>query len=466
MIFSTPFFLFCYLPVVLLVYYAVPLKVRNLVLLIVSLIFYAWGEPIYILIMILSIIIDYVHGILIDSYKKKGNTKKARIAVATSIFFNLGLLLFFKYWDFIAVSLASVGVDFMPILGLELPIGISFFTFQTMSYSIDVYRGDSEVQKNMITFGSFVTMFPQLIAGPIIKYKEVAGQLKNRTYDFNRFASGSTRFVKGLCKKVLLANNFGLLWEAFGGVNVNNLTTLGAWLGIIGYALQIYFDFSGYSDMAIGLGRMLGFEFPENFNYPYIARSITDFWRRWHISLTTWFRDYLYIPLGGNRDGTSKTIRNILVVWLATGIWHGASWNFLLWGLYYFVLIVLERYVLGKFLKKIPNWTRHLYTLVMVLVGWTIFAIGDIAVMGTYLMSMFGIGASFLSGVFLYNLRNYAVLLVIGIIAVTPLPGKLWSKIPEKVSRIVGPVVMVVGLILVIAYLIDGSYNPFLYFEF
>ena len=466
MIFSTPFFLFCYLPVVLLVYYAVPLKVRNLVLLIVSLIFYAWGEPIYILIMILSIIIDYIHGILIDRYKKKGALKKARIAVAASIVFNLALLLFFKYWDFIAVSLASAGIDFMPVLGLELPIGISFFTFQTMSYSIDVYRGDSKVQKNMVTFGSFVTMFPQLIAGPIIKFKEVAGQLDNRSYTFERFASGGARFVKGLCKKVLLANNFGLLWESLGGLNSADLTTLGAWLGIIGFALQLYFDFSGYSDMAIGLGRMLGFEFPENFNYPYIARSISDFWRRWHISLTTWFREYLYIPLGGNREGTSRTIRNLLVVWLATGIWHGASWNFLLWGIYYFVLIVMEKYVIGKVLAKLPGWISRIYTLFFVLVGWAVFAVGDISRMGVYLRSMFGFGTSLLDGIFLYNLRNYAVLIIIGIISATPLSRRLWSKLPEKAGRIIGPVVMLTGLFLVIAYLIDGSYNPFLYFEF
>jgi len=465
MIFSTPVFLFFYLPIVLLIYYAVPLRARNLVLLVVSLIFYAWGEPVYVLIMLLSIMIDYVHGMLIARHKRNNALKKAKAAVVSSVIFNLALLFFFKYWDFIAVSLSSIGLTFMPVLGLELPIGISFFTFQTMSYSIDVYREDTKAQKNLVTFGSYVTMFPQLIAGPIIKYKEVASQLEKRTYKVERFAFGVNRFIIGLCKKVLLANNFGLLWKTYEAMN-GELTVMGAWLGILAFSLQLYFDFSGYSDMAIGLGRMLGFEFPENFRYPYTARTVSDFWRRWHISLTTWFRDYLYIPLGGNRNGKANTIRNLLLVWLATGIWHGASWNFLLWGFYYFLLIVLEREVINKVIKKMPAFLGHIYTVFLVLIGWTLFAVEDFQTMGSYLKSMFGFGTGVLNDVFLYNIRNYAVLFIIGIFAATPAGMKLWERIPSKVRFLAGPVLMFTGFLLSVAYLIDGSYNPFIYFRF
>ncbi len=466
MIFSTTFFLFCYLPVVLLLYYIAPLKLRNLVLLLVSLIFYAWGEPVYILIMLLSILIDYTHGILVAHFKREGAASKAKAAVASSVIFNLLLLFFFKYWDFIAGTLAAAGAGFMPILGLELPIGISFFTFQTMSYTIDVYREETGVQKNPVTFGAFVVMFPQLIAGPIIKYKEVAKQLETRTYGFERFASGITRFVCGLCKKVLLANNFGLLWETFYDMNANDLTALGSWLGIAAFSLQLYFDFSGYSDMAIGLGRMLGFEFPENFNYPYIAKSVTDFWRRWHISLTTWFRDYLYIPLGGNRKGKANTIRNLMLVWLATGIWHGASWNFVAWGAYYFLLIVLEREFLSKVLKKMPAVFLHVYVMLVVMIGWAVFAVEDFKQLGSYLKVMFGIGTALYDNVFIYQCKGYAILFIIGIFAATPAGSAVWKKLPVGFCRVAGPVLMLTGLLLSAAYLIDGSYNPFIYFRF
>ena len=299
MVFSSLLFLFTYLPVVLLAYYLSPLKWRNGVLLLFNLIFYGWGEPVYIVIMFLSIAIDYTHGMLVEKCKKKGNDRGARMAVASSVIFNLALLFFFKYWDFLAGSLAALGLDFMPILGVSLPIGISFYTFQTMSYTIDVYRGDTGVQRNIINFGTFVTLFPQLIAGPIIKYKDLGEQLDHRDHTAERFASGVEIFVVGLGKKVLLANNLGQLWDAYKALPAAELTVLGAWLGVLAFSLQLYFDFSGYSDMAIGLGRMLGFEFLKNFDYPYISRSITEFWRRWHISLGSWFREYVYIPMGG-----------------------------------------------------------------------------------------------------------------------------------------------------------------------
>jgi alginate O-acetyltransferase complex protein AlgI len=484
MVFSTPYFLFFYLPVVLLAYYITPLKWRNLVLLVFNLIFYGWGEPVYILIMFASIAIDYTHGMLVTRCKSKGNDRGARMAVASSVIFNLALLFFFKYWDFIAGSLSSVGLKFMPKLGLSLPIGISFYTFQTMSYTIDVYRGDARAQKNIVTFGTFVTLFPQLIAGPIIKYKDLDEQLERRDHSVEKFASGVQRFVVGLAKKVLLANNLGKLWDvylaasgteftthgSFWGIALNtpgvSLTTLGAWLGILAFSLQLYFDFSGYSDMAIGLGRMLGFEFLENFNYPYIAKSATEFWRRWHISLGTWFREYLYIPLGGNRVSRGRLIVNLLVVWAATGIWHGASWNFLIWGLYYFCWLVAEKLVLGKWLNRAPGWLGHIYGLLVVIVGWAIFAVEDFSQLGTYLRAMFGFGAGLADGAALYYLRNFLPMLVIGAVAATPLAKNLWGKLPEKVRQVALPVLMVVGLVLSTAYLVDGTYNPFLYFRF
>jgi len=466
MVFSTPYFLFLYLPIVLLIYFLVPLKLRNLVLLIFSLIFYGWGEPVYIIIMFASIIIDYTHGMLVERGKKTGKMGLAKGAVVSSVVLNLGLLFFFKYWDFIAVNLAAIGLDFMPILGLELPIGISFYTFQTMSYTIDVYRGDARVQKNIITFGSFVTLFPQLIAGPILQYKHLDEQLESRTHTFDRFSSGVQRFCVGCAKKVLIANAIGSLWDKYLAMPVDQLTTLGAWLGIIAFSFQLYFDFSGYSDMAIGIGRMLGFDFLDNFNYPYLARSATEFWRRWHISLGSWFRDYMYIPLGGNRVNKPRLIFNLLIVWAATGIWHGASWNFLFWGLFYFVLLVFEKFWFHKVLDKAPRWVGHIYGLLLIIVGWTIFAVEDLGQLGGYLKAMFGFGAGLLDTAFLYNLRNYLPLLIVAAVASTPLAKNLWHKLNIKVKQVALPVLIVLGLILATAYLVDGTYNPFLYFRF
>jgi len=466
MIFSTPYFLFLYLPIVLLLYYIVPLKLRNLVLLIVSLAFYGWGEPVYILIMFASIIIDYTHGMLVQHGKKTGKMGLAKGAVVSSVILNLGLLFFFKYWDFIAGNLAAIGLNFMPQFGIELPIGISFYTFQAMSYTIDVYRGDARTQRNIITFGSFVTLFPQLIAGPILKYKDLDDQLERRDHTADKFASGAQRFVVGCAKKVLLANAIGQLWDVYLATPTAQLTTAGAWLGILAFSFQLYFDFSGYSDMAIGIGRMLGFQFLENFNYPYLARSATEFWRRWHISLGSWFREYMYIPLGGNRVGKLRLIFNLLIVWAATGIWHGASWNFLLWGLFYFVLLVFEKFWFSDVLNKLPRWIGHVYGLLLILVGWTIFAVEDLGQLGGYLKAMFGFGAGLWDTAFLYNLRNYLPILVIAAVASTPLAKNLWHKLSGKAKKVLLPVLMILGLVLATAYLVDGTYNPFLYFRF
>ena len=466
MVFSTPYFLFLYLPIVLLLYYITPLKLRNLVLLIVNLVFYGWGEPVYILIMFVSIAIDYTHGMLVTRCKAKGSIRGAKAAVASSVIFNLALLGVFKYWDFIAGSLASIGLDFMPRLGVALPIGISFYTFQTMSYTIDVYRGDAKAQRNIVTFGTFVTLFPQLIAGPIIKYKDLGDQLERRDHTFEKFASGVQRFVVGLAKKVLLANAIGQLWDIYLATPGGQLTTLGAWLGVVAFAFQIYFDFSGYSDMAIGLGRMLGFEFLENFNYPYLSRSATEFWRRWHISLGSWFREYLYIPLGGNRVGRGRLVLNMLIVWAATGIWHGASWNFLLWGLFYCALLLFEKFWFSRVLDKAPRWVSHIYGLFIILVGWAIFAVEDLGALGAYLKAMFGFGAGLYDASFLYYLRNYLPILLIAAVASTPLVRNLWSRLSGKARRVALPLLLCAGLVLATAYLVDGTYNPFLYFRF
>ena len=467
MVFSTPIFLFYFLALTLLVYYVVPRKGRNVVLLISSLFFYYWGEREYVAIMFLSTAIDYTHGMLVERCKKKGNDKGARMAVASSVIFNLALLLFFKYWDFLAGSLQAMGLTFMPVLNIHLPIGISFYTFQTMSYTIDVYRGDTRAQRNIINFGTFVTLFPQLIAGPIIKYKDLGDQINERTTSTEKFASGVQIFMVGMAKKVLVANNVGMLWEAYKAMAAGELTVLGAWLGVIAFTFQIYFDFSGYSDMAIGLGRMLGFEFLPNFNYPYISKSITEFWRRWHISLSTWFREYLYIPLGGNRCSKPRWMFNLLVVWAATGIWHGASWNYLIWGLYFFVLLMLEKFFLLKVLDKAPALVGHIYTLFFVVVSWAIFAIEDFSQLGSYLKVMFGLGGVPLMDAKLgYYVTSYLPILLVAAVASTPLGAKLYHKLKTPAAEVVCTVLVLAGLVVCTAYLVDGTYNPFLYFRF
>jgi len=467
--------LFAYLPLTLLLYFAAPLRWRNFILLVVSLFFYGWGEPVYITIMFASILIDYTHGWLVEKYRHRD--KLARYFVAQSVVFNLLLLGFFKYIDFFAdnlflltgielpMSATLLGIT-IPLRNIPLPIGISFFTFQTMSYTIDVYRQDAPMQKNIINFGAFVTMFPQLIAGPIVKYKTVAEDLDHRVNTTQDFAIGARRFCVGLAKKVLLANSIGALWETqLAAQNAGTMTVAGGWMGLLAFGAQIYFDFSGYSDMAIGLGRAFGFRFDENFDYPYTSKSVTEFWRRWHMSLTNWFREYLYIPLGGNRGGTFKTLRNIFIVWFCTGFWHGANWNFIIWGLYFFVWLMIEKYALKNVLKKTPAAVKHLYTLIVVFVGWGFFAMDNLSVCFGYLSACFG-KAQLWSAVDGYYLRSYAITLIAVVIASTKVGKNLWNRLSDKTQKVLSPVLMALALLVCTAYLVDGSYNPFLYFRF
>ena len=465
MVFSSLMFLFVFLPVTLAVYYIVPLKARNLVLLAVSLLFYGWGEPVYILVMLLSVVANYVFGMLAE--KHRADDRRARRVVALSVFFNLGILFFFKYFDFVIENLRAIPfLSGLEPLGLELPIGISFYTFQTMSYVIDVYRGQARRQKDIVAFGAFVTLFPQLIAGPILQYRDVDAQLTEREHTVDRFASGITIFAVGLSKKVLLANSVGALWDVYKGMDPAALTTFGAWLGVIAFTFQIYFDFSGYSDMAVGLGRMFGFEFMRNFNYPYMAKSITDFWRRWHISLSSWFRNYVYIPLGGNRRGLKRQMINLLVVWALTGFWHGASWNFLLWGLYFALILICEKLFLLKALDRTPAFVGHIYALFLIVVGWAIFGVEDIGALGGYLRAMFGGGAGLFSPLDGYELSNYARLLPVLAVASTPLMARLFGRLNGKAREIAGFVLIAGALVACTAYLVDATYNPFLYFRF
>lgn len=473
MIFSSLLFLFRFLPAVLVLYYLAPRPLRNLVLLLCSLVFYAWGEPVYIILMIVSILVSYTGGILVDRFKTQGKRRAARAALLGSSVVSLSLLGFFKYADFVigtVNSLTGAGID---LLKIALPIGISFYTFQTMSYTIDVYRGEAKVQKNLISFGAYVTMFPQLIAGPIVQYKTIDRQLRTRKETAGQFAYGIHRFMIGLGKKVLLANNAGVLWDTISSMEHTQIPVVMSWMGLAAYTFQLYFDFSAYSDMAIGLGHMFGFRFLENFNYPYISKSITEFWRRWHISLSTWFRDYVYIPLGGNRVGVWKHIRNILVVWMLTGIWHGASWNFVLWGIYYGILLLIEKFVLGKYLKKLPGVFQHIYCMFFVMLGWNLFVFDDMSAGISFARALFGTyGAGFCSRETLYLLYNNAVLLVLLILGSTQLPARAGNWIcaklrgKETILTIVKNVFYVGIFLLSVAWLVDASYNPFLYFRF
>lgn len=465
MVFSSLLFMFKYLPAVLAIYYIVPVKWRNIWLFIVNLVFYGWGEPVYILLMLLSICINYVAGLLIEKYRDE--RKRAKRVLTGNIAANLALLGFFKYYDLFASTLSLIpGVD-IPVLGLTLPIGISFYTFQTMSYPIDLYRGDADVQRNFISFGTFVALFPQLIAGPIVRYKDIASQLGFRAGDIEQFSSGVRRFIVGLGKKVLLANNIGLLWKVYSSTPVSELTVAGSWAGIIAFSMQIYFDFSGYSDMAIGLGRMLGFEFLENFNYPYISKSVTEFWRRWHISLGTWFRDYVYIPLGGNRRGPGRQFLNIFTVWALTGFWHGANWTFLCWGIYYAIFLILEKAFLLRGLDKAPSAVGHIYALLVAICGWVMFDLDSLAHAAGYYKAMFGLaGAGAVSSSDIFYLKSYALLLIVSVIACTPLCKRLCGRIPDKLLLAAAPAFILIVLVLSTAYLVDATYNPFLYFRF
>ena len=463
MVFSSIVFLFVYLPLVLGVYYIVPHRWRNWWLFLVNLVFYGWGEPVYILLMLFSICVNYISGRLIHRYRETED-RKAKIVLAVNTAVNLSLLVFFKYFDLLAETISRIPGVYIPSLGLTLPIGISFYTFQTMSYPIDVYRGDADVQKNFIRFGMFVALFPQLIAGPIVRYKDISGQLGERMGSIRSFASGVERFTIGLAKKVLIANNVGALWDACAAMS--SRTVAGAWLGAIAFSLQLYFDFSGYSDMAIGLGRMLGFEFRENFNYPYISRSITEFWRRWHISLGTWFRDYLYIPLGGNRKGLPRQLLNLLIVWSLTGLWHGANWTFLVWGLYYAFFLVIEKLFLYKPLQKAPL-LGHVYSLVVAVTGWMLFQLDSIGEFWAYGKAMYGFGgAGLLCDTDVFLGRSYLLVLLVGAVASTPLLKNAYARVPEKIRAAATPVLILLTLAVSTAYLVDATYNPFLYFRF
>ncbi len=472
MVFSSLLFLFRFLPIVLILYFLVPAGWKNLILLLVSLVFYAWGEPKYIVLMLVSILVSYLGGRFVDRYQRTGETGKAKVSLVLSVSVGLALLVFFKYADLLLETFGQVTGAEVTLLHLALPIGISFYTFQTISYIIDVYRGNAKVQKNIIYYGAYVTMFPQLIAGPIVQYKTIDEQLRHRSHSAQQFASGVNRFVIGLGKKVLLANNAGALWDYIKVMMPSDLPAAMAWMGILAYTFQIYFDFSAYSDMAIGLGRMFGFEFLENFNYPYLSKSATEFWRRWHISLGTWFREYVYIPLGGNRVGRIRLIRNILVVWMLTGIWHGASWNFLLWGLYFGIVLLIEKFFLMKYLEKLPFALQHLYALLVIIFGWFIFTLGDTAGGWRYLGAMFGAGSGLAGGETIYLLYNNALLFLFLILGSTQIPAKLAGKLLEKVKNSDLLCILLRGgfygavFILSVAYLVDATYNPFLYFRF
>ena len=465
MLFSSSVFLFLFLPVVLLVYY-LPLRRwrqgQNVFLLLASLGFYAWGEPWFVLVMLGSILANYGFGLWVDACKRAGRTCAPPLVTALAV--NLGILFVFKYLTFTLGILNRLGAAFV-IPGIELPIGISFFTFQALSYVLDVHRDRGEVQRSPLKVGLYISFFPQLIAGPIVKYETVAQQIDHRKETWADFSAGCSRFIVGLGKKVLLSNQLAVVADrAFG--QGDGLSASFAWLGALCYTLQIYYDFSGYSDMAIGLGKMFGFHFLENFNYPYISRSITEFWRRWHISLGTWFREYLYIPLGGNRVSKPRLFFNLLVVWAATGIWHGASWNFLIWGLYFAVLLILEKAFLGKLLQKLPAALQHLYTLFLVLVSWAIFAVEDFGHMGAYLKAMFGLGGGLTNDNVSYYFFSFLPMLIIAAVASTPLAAKLWKRLPEKPRLALLPILLLAGLVFSTAYLVDATYNPFLYFRF
>ncbi len=461
MLFSSIPFLYYFLPIVIICYFLVPKNLKNTVLLVFSLVFYAWGEPKYVLLMLATIGLFYGCGLAIGRAQSK-NGKKFWLWV--SVVISLGLLAIFKYADFFVSSFnAATGLS-IPLLRLALPIGISFYTFQSLSYTIDVYRGNVPVQKNIISFGAYVTLFPQLIAGPIVRYADVNRELESRTHNWAGISLGLRRFLIGLGKKILIADQFALLIQLFR--QSTEPSVLFYWMYAIAFMLNIYFDFSGYSDMAIGLGRVFGFRFVENFNYPYISKSITEFWRRWHISLGSWFRDYVYIPMGGNRVHRGRWVINILTVWMLTGLWHGAAWNFVLWGLFFAVLLLLEKWIPG--LQKLPALLRHGYVLLLICISFVLFNGESLVQVGQDLGSMFGFrGLPAISGETLYYLRSYGLLFILGIIGATPIVKKTALRLSETTVGSVLEILLLGGLLLVCtAYLVDGSFSPFLYFRF
>ena len=468
MLFSSIVFLFTFLPVVLILYYLLPVRFRNVILLLASLVFYAWGEPVYLFLMLLSILFNYFSGL--DIARNLQDKRAAKRSLVFNLIINLAVLGFFKYEGFVLDTLNGILPVHISYHALPLPIGISFYTFQILSYIIDVYRGNVKVQTNLPNFALYVTMFPQLIAGPIVQYADVDEQLASREVSWTKFGEGSMYFIRGLAKKVLLANTSGMIFTEVSGLAKGNITVVTAWLGAFAYMFQIYFDFSGYSDMAIGLGKMFGFEFNMNFNYPYVSKSITEFWRRWHISLSSWFRDYVYIPLGGNRVSKIKHIRNLLIVWFLTGLWHGAAWNFVAWGLYYGVILIIEKYFLSPVLDRLPDVVRHIYSIVLIVIGWVLFFSSSFGQAADYIRVMFGAGAhGFADRESMYLLTSNLILWLILIFGSTPLVhfryehmlrSKKWN------TTIINSVVYAALFIVCIAYLVTETYNPFLYFRF
>lgn len=468
MLFSSILFLFSFLPAVMILYYLLPVRFRNVILLLASLVFYAWGEPVYLFLMLLSILFNYFSGL--DIARNLQDKRAAKRSLVFNLIINLAVLGFFKYEGFVLDTLNGILPVHISYHALPLPIGISFYTFQILSYIIDVYRGNVKVQTNLPNFALYVTMFPQLIAGPIVQYADVDEQLASREVSRTKFGEGSMYFIRGLAKKVLLANTSGMIFTEVSGLAKGNIAVMTAWLGAFAYMFQIYFDFSGYSDMAIGLGKMFGFEFNMNFNYPYVSKSITEFWRRWHISLSSWFRDYVYIPLGGNRVSKIKHIRNLLIVWFLTGLWHGAAWNFVAWGLYYGVILIIEKYLLSPVLDRLPDVVRHIYSIVLVVIGWVLFFSSSFGQAADYIRVMFGAGAhGFADRESMYLLTSNLILWLILIFGSTPLVHFRYEhmlRTKKWNTTIINSVVYAALFIVCIAYLVTETYNPFLYFRF
>lgn len=464
MVFSSLVFMFAYLPITLIAYYLVPRQGRNIFLFIVNLIFYGWGEPKLVLLMVFNIFFNYIGGWLVDKYR--ADAKKKKLFLILTCVLDIGILAVFKYTGMITETLNMLPFLNIPELQISLPIGISFYTFQTMSYVIDVYRDDAPVSKNFINFGTYVALFPQLIAGPIVRYRDVAEQLVNRRETLEMFTRGVKLFMVGLAKKVIIANTMGTLTtNIFATTDENGV--VGTWVGMIAYTFQIYFDFSGYSDMACGLGNMMGFEFLKNFNYPYIAKSITDFWRRWHISLSTWFKEYVYIPLGGNRKGVKRQILNLLIVWVLTGLWHGAAYNFVLWGLYYGFLLILEKFVLKKFLDRLPSFVQHIYTLFIIIIGWGLFYFTDVGQLGEFMVDLFNFGNGICGDQAFNLIMSNLPMLIIAAVASTPLATMLYTRFEHRRFMWIPETLYCIGVLAVsTASLVNQSYNPFLYFRF
>lgn len=469
MLFSSITFLFMFLPVVMAVYYLVPTRAKNVVLLLASLLFYAWGEPVYVILMVLSILMNYFCGQ--DISDNEDDPQKAKQSLIFAITANLLILGFFKYYGFLVNTVNGILPVDIPYRELPLPIGISFYTFQAISYIMDIYRKKARPQKNIIYFALYISMFPQLIAGPIVRYADIEEQLKTRRINVRKIGRGSMIFILGLAKKVIIANSAGAVFDQISGMPAGSLSILTAWIGAFSYAFQIYFDFSGYSDMAIGLGRMFGFEFKINFDYPYVSRSITEFWRRWHISLSTWFREYVYIPLGGNRCSVSRNIANLMIVWTLTGLWHGAAWNFVAWGVYYGIILVLEKYVWGVFVEQLPGIVQHIYTGVLVLIGWVLFFSPSLGYSLRYLLAMVGGGTGIVDSQAIFLITSNWLLYLIAVIGSSSFGLRLLKTAISasgngKIRAVTAAVIYVGIFIISISFLITDTFNPFLYFRF